>query len=106
MKTRLRRLRRNPMIRDLISETVLSRQDLIHPIFVVEGENQKQAIDSMPGVFRYSVDRLEEEIAEIKAAGIQSVLLFGIPEKKDWCGSEASVDDIKQAVRLKLGKKS
>ncbi len=101
MKTRLRRLRKNPVIRDLICETTLSRGDLIYPIFVVDGQGQKQKVDAMPGVYRFSVDMLDEEIKEVLAAGIGSVLLFGVPDHKDWCGSEAYNDQgvVQRAIR-------
>ena len=89
MVNRPRRLRKNSIIRDMTCETLLSKDDLIYPIFVVDGEKKKQAIKSMPGVYRFSVDMLDEEVAEAAAAGIKAVLLFGVPLHKDWCGSEA-----------------
>ena len=93
MKTRMRRLRKTPVLRDMVCETTLSKQDLIYPIFIVAGEGLKEPISSMPGVSRFSVDMLEGEIEEIRRAGISSVLLFGIPEHKDWCGSDAFEDN-------------
>ena len=101
MVIRPRRLRKNSAIRDLVCETALNKSDLIYPLFIVEGEKQKQPIESMPGVFRFSPDNLEQEIAEITALGIKSVILFGIPEHKDWCGSEAYNPDgvVQQAIR-------
>jgi len=82
-------------------ETVLSKNDLIYPIFVVEGENKKKAIKSMPGVFRFSVDMLDEEVAGVLAVGIKAVLLFGVPLHKDWCGSESYNPDgvVQKAIR-------
>lgn len=101
MVIRPRRLRKNSAIRDLVCETALNKSDLIYPLFIVEGEKQKQPIESMPGVFRFSPDNLEQEISEITALGIKSVILFGIPEHKDWCGSEAYNPDgvVQQAIR-------
>lgn len=89
MKRRPRRLRRNPVIREMMQETCLHKADLIYPLFIVEGENIKEPIASMPGVYRFSVDRMLEELDEMKAVGLRSVLLFGIPEHKDAEGSEA-----------------
>lgn len=101
MVIRPRRLRKNSAIRDLVCETALNKSDLIYPLFIVEGEKQKQPIESMPGVYRFSPDNLEQEISEITALGIKSVILFGIPEHKDWCGSEAYNPDgvVQQAIR-------
>ncbi|PKM72793.1 MAG: porphobilinogen synthase [Firmicutes bacterium HGW-Firmicutes-16] len=101
MVNRPRRLRKNSVIRDMTCETVLSKSDLIYPIFVVEGKNKRKAIKSMPGVFRFSVDMLDEEVAEAMAAGIKSVLLFGVPLHKDSCGSEAYNPDgvVPNAIR-------
>ncbi|KRQ85906.1 Delta-aminolevulinic acid dehydratase [Caloramator mitchellensis] len=101
MFKRTRRLRVNENIRSLVRETFVNRMDLIYPIFVIEGENIKEEINSMPGVFRYSVDRLPEIIKEVEEAGIRGVLLFGIPEHKDECGTGAFEDDgiIQRAVR-------
>lgn len=101
MKKRLRRLRKNPVMRDLVCETSLCKQDFIYPIFVVDGEKQIIPISTMPGVFKYSVDMLDVEIAEAVAAGISSVLLFGVPKKKDSCGSEAFNDDgvVQRAIK-------
>lgn len=88
-KTRLRRLRLNAKVRDLVRETRLAKDKLIMPIFVKHGSNIKNPIASMPGLYQHSLDRLEEEVLEIKRAGIQSVLLFGIPEHKDSLGKDA-----------------
>lgn len=84
---RMRRLRKNETIRSLVRETILATEDFIHPLFIVYGENKKQPIKSMPGVFQFSRDMLKEELDEIAGLGIKSVLLFGIPEYKDSLGS-------------------
>lgn len=101
MLNRSRRLRFNESIRDLVRETELSAKDFIYPIFVVEGENIKREISSLPDCYHYSVDMLEEIINEVKEAGVRGVLLFGIPNHKDSCGSEAYNDDgiVQRAVR-------
>lgn len=101
MKTRMRRLRKTPVLRDMVCETTLSKQDLIYPIFIVAGEGLKEPISSMPGVSRFSVDMLDGEIEDIRRAGISSVLLFGIPEHKDWCGSDSFDDNgiVQQGIR-------
>ena len=86
---RLRRLRYNPLIRDMIRETELSKNDLIYPLFVMPGENVKNEVASMPGVFQFSIDNLVKECKEVASLGIPAVILFGIPEHKDERGSEA-----------------
>ncbi|WP_080836993.1 porphobilinogen synthase [Cohnella massiliensis] len=86
---RHRRLRRTEALRNLVRETHLHVHDLIAPIFVIHGENVKNEIPSMPGVYHWSVDRLEEEIRSIQELGIQAVLLFGIPSHKDDVGTGA-----------------
>lgn len=90
---RLRRLRSNPSMRDLVRETHLQVTDFVQPLFIMHGKNVKQAIPSMPGQFQYSVDQLEKEINEISELGIPAVLLFGIPEKKDSIGSSSHDDE-------------
>lgn len=75
-------------MRNLIKDVYLEKSDLIYPIFIEEGENIKSEISSMPGIHRYSLDRLPEELEELKELGISSLLLFGIPVHKDECGSE------------------
>ncbi|MHB1460241.1 MAG: porphobilinogen synthase [Armatimonadota bacterium] len=79
---RLRRLRRNENLRRMVRETHVSIDDLVYPIFVVEGFDQKQPIDSMPGQYRWSVDRLPELLSQVTKAGIPAVLLFGLPIHK------------------------
>lgn len=103
---RLRRLRKTTAIRDMVRETTLSVKDFIYPLFVVHGKNKKEEIKSMPGIFRYSVDRIMEEVDEVHELGIPAVILFGIPSKKDEQGSSALDDngEVQQAVR-KIKKK-
>lgn len=85
---RHRRLRRNAAMRNLVRETYVTVHDLIYPLFVTEGTNVKTEIGSMPGVYQFSLDRLEEEIREVVAAGLQAIMLFGIPDEKDAVGSQ------------------
>ena len=98
---RPRRLRVNESIRRLVRENNLSVDDLVYPIFVVEGSNVKEEIPSMPGQFRYSVDRLTDEIGEVKELKVPAVILFGIPGHKDELGSDSFSDEgiIQRAVR-------
>jgi porphobilinogen synthase len=98
---RLRRLRMHAGLRSLVRETQLSPHDFIYPIFVTHGSGVKEELPSMPGVFHYSVDRLEEEIRDIRDAGLTSILLFGIPETKDERGSSAFDENgiVQQAAR-------
>ncbi|MGB8453749.1 MAG: porphobilinogen synthase [Anaerocolumna sp.] len=99
---RRRRLRVNETIRALVRETSIQISDLIYPIFVIEGKNQKNPVDSMPGIYQYSIDRMEEELARIKNSGVKSILIFGIPEHKDEVGSEAYNKEgiIQKAIRF------
>ena len=99
--TRMRRLRKSPELRDMVAETVLTPSDLMMPYFVRHGTGIKNEIASMPGNFQMSVDVLVEACQELVAAGVRSVILFGIPATKDAVGSEAYADDgiIQQAVR-------
>ena len=96
-----RRLRRNSVLRSMVRENSLTVDDFIYPIFVIEGKGKKEAIPSMEGQFYYSVDRLNEEIKELASLGINSVILFGLPDKKDECGSQAYADNgvVQRAVR-------
>jgi len=98
---RLRRLRLNPLMRDLVRETSLTKNDLIYPLFVVPGEKIKKEVKSMPGVFQMSVDLVVEECKEVESLGIPAVILFGIPNHKDEVGSGAFDPNgiIQQAVR-------
>lgn len=86
---RFRRLRSSDSIRSLVKETRLSTAELIYPIFVEEGKNIRLPVDSMPGVYRYSIDNLDEVLERIAASGISGVLIFGIPVHKDENASEA-----------------
>lgn len=98
---RLRRLRYNSIVRDMVRETELHKSDLIYPLFVRHGSNIKNEIKSMPGVYQFSIDKLIAECKELVNLGIPAVILFGIPEHKDEQGSEAYAPDgiIQQAVR-------
>lgn len=99
--TRLRRLRKNPVTRNLVRETILTRNDLIMPMFVTFGKNRKNPISSMPGNYQLSVELLTEECKKLYDRGVQAILLFGIPEHKDEHGHVACADDgiVQQAVR-------
>ncbi len=99
---RMRRLRVSRQMRRLVRETSVERGDLVYPVFIIEGENIKNPIASMPGIFQYSIDRLDEELDRVRHAGIGAVLLFGIPAHKDEAGSEAYAKDgiTQRAVRF------
>ncbi|MCP3025527.1 porphobilinogen synthase [Halobacillus sp. A5] len=86
---RHRRLRRTESMRSLVRETKLHKEDLIYPIFIVEGENIKHSVKSMPGVYQVSLDHLSAEMKELENLGIRSVIVFGVPKEKDDVGSEA-----------------
>lgn len=90
---RMRRLRQNEALRSLVRETEISKTDLIYPMFVTEGENIKEPVESMPGIYQWSIDRIDEEFDRVVNAGILGILLFGIPAHKDECGSEAYDDN-------------
>lgn len=98
---RPRRLRMNSILRDMIRETSLDVGDLIYPLFVVPGDNIKEEIDSMPGVYHFSIDLLIEEVKEVRDVGIPAILLFGVPSYKDELGSEAYSEEgiVQKAVR-------
>jgi porphobilinogen synthase len=98
---RPRRMRRTEALRRLVRETVLAPDDLVWPLFAVPGRKVRNAVKSMPGVFQLSVDELVSEAQAGWEAGVRSVILFGIPERKDAVGSEAYADDgiIPRAVR-------
>lgn len=93
MLYRPRRLRKNNIIRSLVKETQLNIDDLIYPVFVTYGQDKKEKIDSLPGCYHYSVDRINEEIEEVYNRGLKSVLVFGVPEQKDDIGSSAWAED-------------
>jgi porphobilinogen synthase len=99
---RPRRMRANETLRSFIRETTLSAKDFIYPLFVVPGTKVRDAVPSMPGVFRVSVDNVAAEIDELVACGVPAVLLFGVPEHKDEIGSEAWDDQgpVQRAIRL------
>ncbi len=90
---RPRRLRKNESMRALIRETQLSPAQFVYPVFIAPGKNKREEIPSMPGVFRLSVDQLQKEAQECMDLGVNSMILFGIPEKKDAMGSGAHAKD-------------
>jgi len=98
---RLRRLRSNENIRRMVRETVLSVDDLVYPVFVTHGKGVARPVESMPGVYNYSIDMLLRHLEEAARLKIPGILLFGIPAAKDEVGSEAYAEDgiIQQAVR-------
>ena len=100
-KVRLRRLRYNKTVRDLFEDTHLRPQDLIYPIFVCEGKNIKNEIKSMPGQYQISVDRLPSLCNKLIQLNIKSVILFGVPDKKDDDGKVAQDDNgiVQRAVK-------
>ena len=81
--SRLRRLRKSHLLREMVKETDLSASSFIYPVFVVDGKNIKESVKSMPGVFKLSVDNLLKEAKEVESLNIPAIMLFGIPEKKD-----------------------
>ncbi len=91
--TRPRRLRSNDLIRSLVRETHLTLDDLVYPMFVVDGSNMVEEVPSMPGVYRYSPDRIVDAIKEVRDTGIKAIILFGIPAKKDSVGSDTWSDE-------------
>ena len=98
---RHRRLRQSANMRALVRENYLRTEDLIYPLFIVEGEKIKNEVSSMPGVYHLSLDMLNEEIAEVESLGIKSVLLFGVPNEKDEVGCQAYHDHgiVQEATR-------
>jgi porphobilinogen synthase len=98
---RHRRLRTSGSLRSMVRETHLHTEDFIYPIFVVEGENKKEEVKSMPGVFHLSLDNLRKELTEIVQLGIQSVILFGVPGTKDAVGTSAYDENgiVQRAIR-------
>ncbi|MEK4555334.1 porphobilinogen synthase [Jeotgalicoccus sp. FSL K6-3177] len=99
---RHRRLRQSGFMRDMVRETKLSKDDLIYPIFVVEKPDIKQEVSSMKGVYQISLNLLKEELDEVVALGIKSVIFFGIPNEKDAEGTGAYHDHgiVQEACRL------
>lgn len=100
MIIRPRRLRRTPAIREMVRETTLSVKDFIYPLFVRYGQNIKEPIASMPGQYHFSVDRIVKEAEGIWSLGIPSIILFGLPDKKDAVGSRSYAEDgvVQQAI--------
>ncbi|MBN2637658.1 MAG: porphobilinogen synthase [Bacteroidales bacterium] len=98
--TRMRRLRHNPVLRDMVTETKVTTNDLIMPLFVCPGKNVKNPINSMPGNYQFSIDLLVEECKSLMDVGIRAIILFGIPEEKDDTGMIAAHDHaiIPQAI--------
>ena len=98
---RFRRLRSIEAIRNLVRETKVSKSELIYPIFIEEGENIKKPVESMPGIFRYSIDRADELLEEIIDSSISGLLIFGIPKHKDELATSAYDDNgvTQQAIR-------
>ncbi|SEM33652.1 porphobilinogen synthase [Mesobacillus persicus] len=90
--SRHRRLRSSATMRSLVRETHLRTEDFIYPLFILEGENKKNEVKSMPGVYQLSMDNLKAEMDEVVGLGIKSVLLFGVPDEKDECGTQAYHD--------------
>lgn len=86
---RFRRLRSSEEMRSFVRENRVTVEDLIYPMFIMEGENLKEPVSSMPNIYQYSLDRMDEELERIDAAGIPAILLFGIPAEKDEMGSGA-----------------
>lgn len=98
---RPRRLRGGQLIRNMVRETRVDKASLIYPMFVMDGTNKVEEITSMPGQYRYTVDRMSEELERLIAAGVSSVMLFGIPESKDAMGSQAYAENgiVQRALR-------
>ncbi|WP_027128945.1 porphobilinogen synthase [Fusobacterium perfoetens] len=102
MFTRTRRLRKSSIMREMVKNVTINLNQLVYPLFIEEGENIREEIDSMPNQYRISIDNLENELKEIVELGIRSILLFGIPKIKDEIGSEAYNDNgiVQKAVRF------
>ena len=102
MINRTRRLRKTENIRRLVRENKLTTDDLIFPLFIEEGENIETEIKSMPGIKRFSLDKISTELDEVTNLNIPAVLLFGIPSKKDDVGAGTWNDDgiVQQAIRF------
>jgi porphobilinogen synthase len=100
-QSRLRRLRRTPILRRMVRETLCRVEDLIYPLFVISGTGRRQPISSMPGIFHLSPDLLVEEAGRAWEAGVPAVLLFGVPDEKDEQGSPACAADgvVQQGIR-------
>ena len=98
---RFRRLRASENLRSMVRETRISKSDLIYPMFVVEGENIKNPVESMPSVYQYSLDRMDEILNEVEKSGISGILIFGVPKHKDEYATETYNNNgiTQQAVR-------
>lgn len=98
---RPRRLRMHPTLRKMVRETRIDQASLVYPMFIAEGSGIKEEIPSMPGQYRWSVDRMGEQLSQLLQAGVSSVMFFGIPKQKDETGSGAYAEDgiIQQALR-------
>lgn len=98
---RPRRLRGSENVRRMVRETRMDKSSLIYPMFVMDGQNIQEEIPSMEGQYRYSVDRMGYELERLAKAGVGSVMLFGIPEIKDECGSQAYAENgiVQRALR-------
>ena len=98
---RPRRLRNGEILRKMVRETRMDKSSLIYPTFVVEGENRKEEIPSMAGQYRYSIDQMLFKAEEMLEAGVDKFMLFGIPDHKDACGSEAYAEHgiVQEAMR-------
>lgn len=103
---RHRRLRSSQVMRNMVKETYVHKSDLIYPIFVIEEDNIKNEISSMPGIYQLSLNLLEQELKEAYDLGIRGVMFFGIPNEKDACGTGAFIDDgiIQKATQLSKSK--
>ena len=101
MFTRTRRLRSSKAMRDMVRNVSIKLSDFIYPLFIEEENNIKEEISSMPGQYRWSIDRVGEELTELKELGVTSILLFGIPAHKDPVGSGAYANDgiVQEAIR-------
>ncbi len=95
------RLRKNAAVRSLIRETTLSMEDVVYPLFVVDGEGIRREIPSMKGQYHLSLDMLKTEVVQLKELGIRYVILFGVPDEKDAEATPAFVEDgiVQKAVR-------
>lgn len=101
MIKRPRRLRVSGIMRDLVRETRLDMKTLVYPLFIVEGQGIKNEIKSMPGVYHFSIDMLDDEIEDILRHGIQNIMVFGVTHDKDACASSGFAEDgiVQRAVR-------
>jgi porphobilinogen synthase len=100
MIIRPRRLRRTPVLRDMVRETRVTTRDFIFPLFVKHGRGIKDPIPSIPGHYHFSADTVVKEVEEIRSLRIPAVLIFGLPEKKDALGSYAYKED--EAVQMSV----